>query len=148
MGMYNAVFDDEFLNPLGIFKERLSQSALVAEMTKVTDAEAYAVKTWLDERGFTFRFGTDPGTELTEDQVISQFRMYIAALRIADDFGLDAVGIQYQQGLKDTVPASDLAEGLLNNVERPAVFSRDGRRELSQPAFGAGLGTTRTGRRA
>jgi hypothetical protein len=56
--------------------------------------------------------------------------MYIAALRMADDFGLDAVGIQYQQGLKDTVPASDLAEGLLNNVERPAVHSRDGSREL------------------
>ena len=46
--------------------------------------------------------------------------MYIAALRIADDFGLDAVGIQYQQGLKDLVPASDLAEGLLNNVRAPA----------------------------
>ncbi|GAB3332968.1 hypothetical protein GCM10027452_06380 [Micromonospora halotolerans] len=56
--------------------------------------------------------------------------MYIAALRIADDFGLDAVGIQYQQGLKDTVPASDLAEGLLNNVQRPPVRSRDGSREL------------------
>ena len=26
MGMYNAIFDDELLNPLGIFKERLSQS--------------------------------------------------------------------------------------------------------------------------
>ncbi len=56
--------------------------------------------------------------------------MYVAALRIADDFGLDAVGIQYQQGLKDVVPASDLAEGLLNNVERPPVRSRDGKREL------------------
>ncbi|NNC13552.1 fucose isomerase [Planctomonas sp. JC2975] len=132
MGMYNAIFDDELLNPLGIYKERLSQSALVAEMTKVTDDEARAVKTWLDERGFEFRFGSDPSTELTEDQVISQFRMYIAALRIADDFGLDAIGIQYQQGLKDTVPASDLAEGLLNNVERPAVLSRDGSRELYQ----------------
>ena len=32
MGMYNAIFDDELLNPLGIYKERLSQSALVAEM--------------------------------------------------------------------------------------------------------------------
>jgi hypothetical protein len=128
--MYNAIFDDELLNPLGIYKERLSQSALVAEMGRVTEEEAYAVKTWLDDHGFAFRFGSDPATELTEDQVISQFRMYVAALRIADDFGLDAVGIQYQQGLKDTVPASDLAEGLLNNVERPAVFSRDGRREL------------------
>ena len=56
----------------------------------------------------------------------SQLKMYVAALRIADDFGLDAVGIQYQQGLKDVVPASDLAEGLLNNVERPPVRSRDG----------------------
>jgi hypothetical protein len=56
--------------------------------------------------------------------------MYIAALRIADDFGLDAVGIQYQQGLKDLVPASDLAEGLLNSTERPPVLSRDGSREL------------------
>ncbi|WP_239080789.1 hypothetical protein [Streptomyces coelicoflavus] len=78
MGMYNAIIDDEFLNPLGIYKERLSQSALVAEMNKVSDA----------------------------------------------------VGIQYQQGLKDTVPASDLAEGLLNNVQRPPVRSRDGAREL------------------
>ena len=34
--------------------------------------------------------------------------MYVAALRIGDDFGLDAVGIQYQQGLKDLSPASDL----------------------------------------
>jgi hypothetical protein len=130
MGMYNAIFDDELLNPLGIYKERLSQSALVAEMNRVTDEEAATVKAWLDERGFTFHFGTDEATELTEAQVMSQFKMYIAALRISDDFGLDAVGIQYQQGLKDTVPASDLAEGLLNNVERPPVRSRDGGREL------------------
>jgi hypothetical protein len=47
--------------------------------------------------------------------------MYVAALRIADDFGCDAIGIQYQQGLKDLTPASDLAEGLLNNADRPPV---------------------------
>ncbi|MEU6337614.1 fucose isomerase [Streptomyces cellulosae] len=130
MGMYNAVIDDEFLNPLGIYKERLSQSALVAEMNRVSDAEAQAVRAWLDEAGMTFHTGTE-ATELTDAQLISQFRMmYIAALRIADDFGLDAVGIQYQQGLKDTVPASDLAEGLLNIVQRPPVRSRDGAREL------------------
>jgi len=130
MGMYNAIFDDEFLNPLGIYKERLSQSALVAEMGRVGDEEAQAVRTWLDTAGLTFHTGTDSATELTDAQLLSQFKMYIAALRMADDFGLDAVGIQYQQGLKDTVPASDLAEGLLNNVERPAVQSRDGSREL------------------
>jgi hypothetical protein len=130
MGMYNAIIDDELLNPLGIYKERLSQSALFAEMGGVGDDEAQAVRSWLDDAGMTFHTGTDEATELTDAQVLSQCRMYIAALRIADDFGLDAVGIQYQQGLKDLVPASDLVEGLLNDGERPPVRSRDGSREL------------------
>ncbi|KRB36877.1 fucose isomerase [Microbacterium sp. Root180] len=130
MGMYNAIFDDELLNRTGIYKERLSQSALYAEMLNVTDAEADAAYAWLTDRGMTFKYGEDEATELTRGQVQWQLKMYIAALRIADDFGLDAVGIQYQQGLKDLVPASDLAEGILNSTERPPVLSRDGAREL------------------
>ncbi|WP_448256514.1 fucose isomerase [Microbacterium aurum] len=130
MGMYNAIFDDELLNPLGIYKERLSQSALYAEMLTVSDDDANAAYDWLIDHGMTFRYGEDAATELTRDQVQWQLKMYIAALRLADDFGLDAVGIQYQQGLKDVVPASDLAEGILNSTERPPVFSRDGAREL------------------
>ena len=50
--------------------------------------------------------------------------MYVAAVRMADDFGCAAIGIQYQQGLKDICVASDLAEGLLNNPERPPVRRR------------------------
>jgi hypothetical protein len=130
MGMYNAIIDDELLNPIGIYKERISQSALWAEMQRVGDAEADAVGAWLEAAGMTFRLGTDETTELTPGQLRWQYKMYIAALRISDDFGLDAVGIQYQQGLKDLSPASDLAEGLLNNVERPPVTSRDGSRVL------------------
>jgi hypothetical protein len=130
MGMYNAIIDDELLNPLGIYKERLSQSALYAEMLRVPDDEARAVRSWLDARGMQFVTGTDEASELTDAQLEQQFKMYIAALRISDDFGLDAVGIQYQQGLKDLVPASDLAEGLLNNADRPPVTSRDGSRVL------------------
>ena len=34
MGMYNALIQDELLMPLGVFKERLSQSALYAEMAR------------------------------------------------------------------------------------------------------------------
>ncbi|HMH57842.1 MAG TPA: fucose isomerase, partial [Galbitalea sp.] len=132
MGMYNAIFDDEVLNPIGIYKERLSQSALYAEMLTVSEADAAAVGAWLADAGMTFRLGTDEATELTEAQLTWQYKMYIAGLRIADDFGLDAIGIQYQQGLKDLVPASDLAEGLLNATHRPPVTSRDGSRVLHE----------------
>ncbi|MFU8888619.1 MAG: fucose isomerase [Trueperaceae bacterium] len=126
MGMYNAIVDDELLNPLGIYKERLSQSALFAEMRDVPDAEAAGALAWLTERGMRFEFGDDPATDLTRDQVLEQLKMYVAALRIADRFGCDAIGIQYQQGLKDLTPASDLAEGLLNAAERPPVRPVDG----------------------
>ena len=51
-------------------------------------------------------------------------------MRIADDFKCDAIGIQYQQGLKDLLPASDLVEGTLNDSVRPPVKSRDGLRVL------------------
>jgi hypothetical protein len=130
MGMYNAIIDDELLNPAGLYKERLSQSALVAEMRQVSKAEAQAVREWLDARGVTFVTGPNPETDLTDDQILEQCKMYIAALRIADDFGCAAIGIQYQQGLKDLTPASDLVEGLLNNAERPPAYAQEGRREL------------------
>jgi hypothetical protein len=127
MGMYNAIIEDYLLNPTGVYKERLSQSSLVAAMGKVADAEAQAIRKWLDNRGFTFVTGPDEETDLTDGQILEQCKMYIAAMRIADEFGCDAIGIQYQQGLKDCVPASDLVEGLLNNVERPPVFDTAGR---------------------
>lgn len=130
MGMYNAIIDDELLNPCGIYKERLSQSALVAGMRQVTDLDAHAVYDWLLARGMKFVLGTIPSTDLTEDQVLEQCKMYVAAVRIAHEFGCAAIGIQYQQGLKDMTPASDLVEGLLNNVERPPAYHAHTREEL------------------
>jgi hypothetical protein len=121
MGMSNAIIPDELLQPMGIFKERLSQSALYAAMLRVSKEEALSVRKWLDNKRMTFRTGQDKDTELTDEQILDQCRMYIAALRIADDFGCAAIGIQYQQGLKDLTPASDLIEGLLNNEDRPPV---------------------------
>ena len=130
MGMFNAIIDDEQLNPAGIFKERLSQSALFAKMRTVSQEEAEAVYQWLVAKGVRFEFGEDPATELTLDQVIEQCKMYIAAVRIAKEFGCDAIGIQYQQGLKDMTAASDLAEGMLNNADRPPVFAEGTKEEL------------------
>lgn len=127
MGMYNAIIDDELLNPLGIYKERLSQSALVARMRLIPDAAAAEVRKWLDAKGVRFHTGKDDKTELTDAQILEQCKMYIAALQIADEFGCDAIGIQYQQGLKDMVPASDLVEGLLNNSDRPPARDASGK---------------------
>lgn len=130
MGMYNGFIDDEYLNPMGIYKERMSQSALLAQMRYVKDEEAQAAFDWLKKKGMSFELGSDPETELTEWHVLEQMKMYIAAVRMADFFGCDFIGIQYQQGLKDMAPASDLVEGLLNNVDRPPVYHAKTGKEL------------------
>ena len=127
MGMFNAIIPDDMLMATGVYKERLSQASLYYAMTEVADAEAADVRTYLDGAGMRFETGNDEATELTDAQILDQCRMYIAALRIADDFGCDLIGIQYQQGLKDLAPASDLAEGLLNNCERPPVRNAHGK---------------------
>jgi hypothetical protein len=127
MGMYNAIIPDELLFSTGVYKERLSQSALYYGATQVPDAEARAVYDWLRAKGMTFHLGTDETTELTEAQVLWQCKTYVAALRIADEFGCESIGIQYQQGLKDLLPASDLVEGILNNSDRPPVKNAAGK---------------------
>ena len=121
MGMFNAIIPDELLHPTGVFKERLSQSSLYAKMLTVKDSEAQAALRWLLRKGMRFAWGRNEKTELTKRQTLQQLKMYIAAVRIADEFGCATIGIQYQQGLKDLAPASDLVEGLLNNRERPPV---------------------------
>ncbi|MEX0885997.1 MAG: fucose isomerase [Phycisphaeraceae bacterium] len=130
MGMFNAILPDRLLNNAGVFKERLSQSALYYETTQVSDREAHDVRWWMGEQGMTFHTGPEHEADLTDEQIHQQCKMYIAAVRLADDFGCDCIGIQYQQGLKDLLPASDLVEGMLNNAHRPPVWSRDGQRVL------------------
>jgi L-fucose isomerase-like protein len=126
MGMYNAIIPDHLLHAAGVFKERLSQSALYAAMQKVSDETARRHLAWLRERGMSFALGEDGDTDLTEGQVLEGLKMYDAAVRMAQEFGCAVIGIQYQQGLKDTCVASDLTEGLLNNPDRPPVLGKSG----------------------
>ncbi len=130
MGMFNAIIPDHLLNPTGVYKERLSQSALYYEATQTSDHEARAVRKWMENKGMKFKTGKVHAEHLTNAQILLQCKMYLAAVRIADDFGCDTIGIQYQQGLKDLMPASDLVEGTLNNADRPPVSSRDGKKIL------------------
>ncbi|HET7238086.1 MAG TPA: hypothetical protein VFI76_03615, partial [Terrimicrobiaceae bacterium] len=85
---------------------------------------------WYLRKELKFHLGKDETTDLTEAQVLQQCKMYIAAVRIADEFGCATIGIQYQQGLKDLCPASDLVEGTLNNEDRPPVYREGTREEL------------------
>lgn len=126
MGMYNAIIPDELLFSTGVYKERLSQSALYYAATQVSDQEAEEVFAWYQKKGLRFHFGPHEETDLTPRQVLWQCKTYLAAVRIADEFGCESIGIQYQQGLKDLLPASDLVEGTLNNSDRPPVRRPDG----------------------
>jgi hypothetical protein len=126
MGMYNAIIPDHLLHKIGVFKERLSQSALYAAMLEVSDETARRHYRWLCERGMRFAFGPEPDEHLTEAQVLEGLKMYDAAVRLAARFGCAVIGIQYQQGLKDVCVASDLTEGLLNNPDRPPVVGDHG----------------------
>ena len=100
-------------------------------MRTVSDEDAEAVRAWLENRGMRFVTGTrSRDTNLTDAQIREQCKMYVAAVRMADEFGCQAIGIQYQQGLKDMAPASDLVEGLLNNPDRPPVFHAETGQEL------------------
>lgn len=135
MGMFNAIIPDHLLHKTGLFKERLSQSTLYAAMQNVATEEAEEVLQWLLDKGLTFNWGTNPETELTREQTLEQCKMYVAALRLANKFGCDTIGIQYQQGLNELCPASDLVEGLLNNTERPPVADEQGNEILAGKAL-------------
>jgi L-fucose isomerase-like protein len=121
MGMLNAVMDPAKLGAAGMPIEYLNQSDLIAEMNLVSDEEAQKHLDWLLRKGTWFDWGANKFTDLVYDQVLSQMKMYAAAARFYQRYGLSAIGIPYQYGLVRSVPASDLPEGMLNNADRPPV---------------------------
>src|SRR4029079_12124836 len=76
MGMFNAIIPDHLLNPTGAFKERLSQSTLYFESMQVSDAEAREVRRWMEDKGMRFHTGPNHATDLTDEQILQQCKMY------------------------------------------------------------------------
>lgn len=126
MGMVNGVFPQESLAKIGMPIEALSQSALLYEMSLVSQEERAECLQFYIDRGMDFQFGTDGATELTREQVLEQCAMMIAMARITERFGLTSVGVQYQQGLKDSCAASDFAEGAIGSSERFPIKGEKG----------------------
>jgi L-fucose isomerase-like protein len=131
MGMLNAVMDPAKLGAIGMPVEYLNQSDLVAEMQTIGDREAQDHLNWLLAEGTWFDWGTDQFQHLVHGQVLTQMKMYSAAARMYSRFGLSAIGIPYQVGLVRCVPASDLAEGMLNNSHRPDVIDPESEEVIS-----------------
>lgn len=125
MGMLNAVLSPDKVAAIGMPVELLSQSDLLAEMELVGDDVARDNLGWLVERGARLHYGSNGSTELTEQQVLAQMKMYTAAGIIYRRYGLSAIGIPYQYGLVRCTSASDLAEGMLNNSDRPDIIYPD-----------------------
>jgi len=123
MGMLNAFLGPDKVGAIGMPLELLNQSDLLAEMGLVSDEEAQTCLNWLAAKGTTFVTGLDQYVDLTHAQLLSQMKMYVAAARIYERYGLSSIGIPYQYGLVRSCPASDLVEGMLNNSDRPPVHS-------------------------
>lgn len=142
MGMLNAVMDPAKVGACGLPIEYLNQSDLLAEMDLVDDEEAQAYLDWLIRKGCHFHWGTNGFSDLVHEQVLEQMRMYAAAVRFVERYGLAAIGIPYQLGLVRQCPASDLVEGMLNNTDRPTVRSYETgkpiRKGLPIPHFNEG----------
>ncbi|MBI4557902.1 MAG: hypothetical protein HY706_10000 [Candidatus Hydrogenedentes bacterium] len=128
MGMLNAVIGPDKLGAIGMPLELLNQSDLLAEMNLVSECEAQSHLNWLVNKGVWFDWGSDTYQDLVHAQVLSQMKMYSAAGRMVQRYGLSAIGIPYQLGLVRCVPASDLVEGMLNNTDRPEVVDPDTRK--------------------
>lgn len=126
MGMINGVFPQKSMIDVGIPVESLSQSALLVEMSKVPQELRENCFNWYETRGMQFQFGSDSAQELTREQVLEQCAMMIAMARFVKRFGLSAVGVQYQQGLKESCAASDFAEGAIGNTERFPIPDENG----------------------
>lgn len=126
MGMINGVFPQKAMIDVGIPVESLSQSALLVEMAKVPAELRENCLRWYEERGMVFNYGSDGKKELVREQVLEQCAMMIAMARFVKRFGLTGVGVQYQQGLKDSCAASDFAEGALGNAERFPIPDENG----------------------
>ena len=121
MGMFNAIIPDDLLNPTGVYKERLSQSALYYETTQVSDAEATAVRQWMEERGMKFDTGPDHEEDLTDEQI----------LPAVQDVHRRAAHRRRFRLRHDRHPVSAGAEG-------PAAGQRPGRRDAQQRRSSAG----------
>ncbi len=119
MQMFNAMIPLELLNRVGFGVEIIDQAQLLHRTLEIPDSKGEQALKFCQGRGAQFHFGSISSRDLTPDQVVKQFRMMRAALDLMEEYGADCGGTQYQLGLIESWPATDLWDGLMNNRCRP-----------------------------
>jgi len=119
MQMWNKISEADFLRWFGMAREGFDGLRLARMAEQVPVARAERALAFLEEKGFRLELGDDPARHLTREMVLFQMKCYFALLQLAQEYGLDFLGVQDQLDWIDHYPATDLALGLLNNRLRP-----------------------------
>jgi L-fucose isomerase-like protein len=123
MGMINGYFGIERLHKIGFTEHKVDQAWLISRVKgikqkRVDDALAFCLAKGLKFHWRENAFGVD-ASDFDKEASKQQLRMYLAILDLLAEFKCDCMGFQYQLGLFELLPPSDLAEGLLNSTCRP-----------------------------
>ncbi len=115
MGMTNGCFGARLLHRLGFAEHKIDQAWIIERGAHVGAQRIDDALAFVKARGLQLHHEDD----FTEAATREQLRDYLAVLDMVREFKADCVGWQYQLGLINLRPPSDLAEGLLNSVCRP-----------------------------
>ena len=127
MGMYNAIIPDHLLHATGLFKERLSQSRSTPRCASVPDETARRTTTGCAGAGMTFaaRRATRPPSSPSA-RCSRASRCTTPPCASPTTSAAPRSASSTSRGSRTACVASDLAEGLLNNPDRPPVAGADG----------------------
>jgi len=115
MGMINGYFGPRVLNMYNIAEHKIDQAWIIDKGKTIDQKRINDALEFIKENGVKFYYNGD----FTEESTKEQLRDYLVVLDLTKEFKADCIGWQYQLGLINIRPPSDLAEGLLNSICRP-----------------------------
>ncbi|MBC7106149.1 MAG: L-fucose/L-arabinose isomerase family protein, partial [Firmicutes bacterium] len=113
MGMYTAVANpDQWMKLFGVDVEHIDQSEIVRRAELAPADEAEHAFQWLSAKVGKIRYDEK---QLTPEKLKLQIRSYIAVREMAQEMGLDFLGIKAQPELTDHFVTMDVTEAFLND---------------------------------
>jgi len=119
MGMINGYFGPRLLAPHGFSEHKVDQAWIIERGRRIDAKRIDAALAFVRDKGLTFHWKEDGNDDFDEAATREQLRDYLVVLDLLSEFKCDCLGWQYQLGLIQLRPPSDLSEGLLNSICRP-----------------------------